>query len=161
MGRFTVVDYCTGTIVEDMIIKPTLPVEDCLTTVSGITTAAMERATLTVESVVEWIRRNVGPLTILIAHHAKMDFIAIGFQPHNLVIDTASLFDNPAAPSGQPSLEDLAKWWLHRDLKKERAIEGGHCSAVDSRVCCDLVRLVVERGEYIQRSFSRHSNLSM
>lgn len=145
MARFSIVDYHTGEVI-DMIVRPRLPVVDFLTSVSGITQADIDATEFTPDSVTKWIKDHIGPLTILIAHHAKMDFTSIGFQPHDRVIDTAKLFPHPQLMSGQPSLEVLAKRYLHRDLAKERADAASHSSVADSIVCCDLVRLLQQQG---------------
>lgn len=146
MGRLTLVDYRTGAIVEDMFIKPRFPVIDYLTSVSGITREHLEDTKLDASSAAGWIKEHIGSSTILIAHHAGMDFKAIGFRPHALVIDTAKLFQHPKHPLSQPSLEYLAKEFLQRDLHNERAVDLCHNSATDSLICCELVRLLVNKG---------------
>ena len=80
--------------------------------------------------------------TILVGHSLENDLLALKIS-HDLVIDTAVLYQNPRGLSYKTALRHLSKKFLSRQIQ---APECGHDSIEDARAAMELALLKIRRG---------------
>ncbi|KAI0092376.1 ribonuclease H-like protein [Irpex rosettiformis] len=145
LARVCIIDYASGIVVFDKMVKPTKPITDYLTRWSGITAEAMEGATTTFQEVQAQVLAmfSVSPTPVLLGHSLESDLKALKIC-HPLCIDTAVIFHHPRGRPLKPGLAWLTKKWCGRDIQNRG--EGGHDPEEDARACLDLLKKKVANG---------------
>lgn len=149
LARVTLVSEA-GTALLDEVIKHDAPVLNYLTQYSGMTKQIMDRATCTMESVLQRVIDHVDGVSddglllhpaILVGHSLESDLLAMGLC-HTRVIDTSTLYQHPAGLPLRHSLRNLAKMHLGRQIQ---AGHGGlgHSSEEDAVAALHLVQLAI------------------
>ncbi|KAI9571566.1 hypothetical protein HD554DRAFT_2168835 [Boletus coccyginus] len=147
LTRVCIVDYESGIVVYDKLVKPPKPVVDYLTKWSGITEASLATATTTLPEVqaqlLPMLAPPGGPTSILVGHSLESDLKALRIC-HPLCIDTALVYHHPRGRPLKPGLAWLTKKWCHREIQTRG--DGGHDPEEDARACVDLLRLKIQNG---------------
>ncbi|KAH7889012.1 hypothetical protein F5I97DRAFT_2006350 [Phlebopus sp. FC_14] len=147
LTRVCMIDYESGIVVYDKLVKPPKPVTDYLTKWSGITEASLATATTTLAEVqaqlLTILAPKGGPTSILVGHSLESDLKALRIC-HPLCIDTALVYHHPRGRPLKPGLAWLTKKWCHREIQTRG--EGGHDPEEDARACVDLLKLKVQYG---------------
>lgn len=144
-----VIDYFTGTVIYDQLVKPPKPIVDYLTQWSGITKEALEGVTTTLPTVQAAILELLSPpapapTPILLGHSLESDLRALKLC-HPSCIDTALTYHHPRGRPLKPGLAWLTKKWCGRVIQARGA--GGHDPEEDARACVELLRKKLENGE--------------
>ena len=142
------IDYASGIVIYDQLVKPGKPVVDYLTRWSGITAEGLSKATATFDDVQAHILSvlSVTPTPVLLGHSLESDLHALKIC-HPRCIDTALIFHHPRGRPLKPGLAWLTKKWCGREIQNRG--EGGHDPEEDARACLDLLRKKVENGAYL------------
>ncbi|TFK84802.1 ribonuclease H-like protein [Polyporus arcularius HHB13444] len=145
LARVCLIDYASGIVVYDQLVKPNQPVTDYLTRWSGITAENLSKATATFEEVQAHILSvlSATPTPILLGHSLESDLNVLKIC-HPRCIDTALIFHHPRGRPLKPGLAWLTKKWCNREIQNRG--EGGHDPEEDARACLDLLRKKVENG---------------
>ncbi|KAL4073757.1 hypothetical protein J3A83DRAFT_4090781 [Scleroderma citrinum] len=147
LTRVCIIDYESGIVVYDKLVKPPKPVTDYLTRWSGITEAQLATATTTLPQVQAHLLSILSPpgglTSILVGHSLESDLKALRLC-HPLCIDTALAYHHPRGRPLKPGLAWLTKKWCHREIQTRG--DGGHDPEEDARACLDLLRLKVQNG---------------
>ncbi|KIJ60064.1 hypothetical protein HYDPIDRAFT_99502 [Hydnomerulius pinastri MD-312] len=147
LTRVCMIDYASGIVVYDKLVKPPKPVIDYLTKWSGITEATLSTATITLPEVqaqlLPILAPKDGPTSILVGHSLESDLKALRIC-HPLCIDTALTYHHPRGRPLKPGLAWLTNKWCHRAIQTRG--EGGHDPEEDARACVDLLKLKVQNG---------------
>ncbi|KAH9055829.1 hypothetical protein EDB83DRAFT_2293073 [Lactarius deliciosus] len=143
LTRICVIDFDSGKVVYDQLVKPPSPITDYLTRYSGITAAALDPVTTTLADVQTHLRTLINPSTILLGHSLESDLRALQLaHPH--CIDTALLFHHPRGRPLKPGLAWLTRKWLGRTIQDRGP--GGHNPEEDARACIDLLKAKIKNG---------------
>ncbi|CAN7050860.1 unnamed protein product [Brassica rapa subsp. trilocularis] len=135
-------------VVLDKFVKPSLPVIDYKTEITGVTAEDLEKATLSVADIQKKLRRFLSKGTILVGHGLHNDLQVLKVD-HARVIDTSLVFKYTGAYSSRtPSLLNLCKSVLDEELRMEGA---AHNCVHDAAAAMKLVLAVVEKG--VETSF--------
>ncbi|KAF8049139.1 hypothetical protein N665_2285s0006 [Sinapis alba] len=130
-------------VVLDKFVKPSLPVTDYKTDITGVTAEDLEKATLSVADIQKKLRRFLSKGTILVGHGLHNDLQVLKVD-HARVIDTSLVFKYSGAHSSRtPSLYNLCKSVLDEELRMEGA---AHNCVHDAAAAMKLVLAVVEKG---------------
>ncbi|XP_056843430.1 small RNA degrading nuclease 3 [Raphanus sativus] len=130
-------------VVLDKFVKPSLPVVDYKTEITGVTAEDLEKATLSVADIQKKLRRFLSKGTILVGHGLHNDLQVLKVD-HARVIDTSLVFKYSGANNSRiPSLLNLCKSVLDEELRMEGA---AHNCVHDAAAAMKLVLAVVERG---------------
>ncbi|XP_048592779.1 small RNA degrading nuclease 3-like isoform X2 [Brassica napus] len=135
-------------VVLDNFVKPSLPVIDYKTDITGVTAEDLEKETLSVADIQKKLRRFLSKGTILVGHglHYCLQVLKVD---HARVIDTSLVFNYTGAYSSRtPSLLNLCKSVLDEELRMEGA---AHNCVHDAAAAMKLVLAVVEKG--VETSF--------
>ncbi len=145
LARVCIIDYASGIVVYDQLVKPSNPVTDYLTRWSGITAEALETATATFDEVQTHILSvlSVSPTPVLLGHSLESDLQALKIC-HPRCIDTAVIYHHPRGRPLKPGLAWLTQKWCGREIQNRG--EGGHDPEEDAQACLDLLRKKVENG---------------
>ncbi|KAF8840863.1 ribonuclease H-like protein [Paxillus ammoniavirescens] len=147
LTRVCIVEYESGIVVYDKLVKPPKPVIDYLTKWSGITEASLAIATTTLGEVQQHLLTILapkdGPTSILVGHSLESDLKALRIC-HPLCIDTALIYHHPRGRPLKPGLAWLTKKWCRREIQTKG--EGGHDPEEDALACVDLLRLKIQYG---------------
>ncbi|KAI0691614.1 hypothetical protein C8Q76DRAFT_255245 [Earliella scabrosa] len=145
LARVCLIDYASGIVVYDQLVKPGKPVVDYLTRWSGITAEGLSKATATFDDVQAHILSvlSVSPTPILLGHSLESDLHALKIC-HPRCIDTALIFHHPRGRPLKPGLAWLTKKWCGREIQNRG--EGGHDPEEDARACLDLLKKKVDNG---------------
>ncbi|KAJ7049934.1 ribonuclease H [Mycena amicta] len=161
LTRVCLIEYFSGIVVYDQLVKPAKPVVDYLTKWSGITAAQLGPVTTTLAQVQDHILKLLSPpapnpfsataaasttphLTpILIGHSLESDLNALKLC-HPLCIDTALLYHHPRGRPLKPGLAWLTRKWCGREIQARG--EGGHDPEEDARACLELVKKKLDSG---------------
>lgn len=161
LTHICVIDYYTGLVVYDQLVKPASPITDYLTRWSGITAEALVGVTTTHAQVQAHILKLLSPPTpnpfststndsppptltpILLGHSLESDLKALKIC-HPLCIDTAVIYHHPRGRPLKPGLAWLTKKWCGREIQTRG--EGGHDPEEDARACLDLLKKKIEGG---------------
>ncbi len=148
LARVCLIDYASGIVVYDQLVKPNQPVTDYLTRWSGITAENLSKATATFEEVQAHILSvlSATPTPILLGHSLESDLNVLKIC-HPRCIDTALIFHHPRGRPLKPGLAWLTKKWCNREIQNRG--EGGHDPEEDARACLDLLRKKVENGAFL------------
>ena len=138
LTRVCVIDYTSGIVVYDQLVKPPKPITDYLTRYapsnifliilftcrrwSGITAEALAPITTTLPQVQSRILQLLSPTstttpTILLGHSLESDLKALKLC-HPRCIDTALIYDHPRGRPLKPGLAWLTKKWCGREIQK-------------------------------------------
>ncbi|KAF8869553.1 hypothetical protein BD779DRAFT_1614400 [Infundibulicybe gibba] len=144
LARISIIDFHSGIVIYDQLVKPAKPVIDYLTRWSGITAEALAPVQTTLAQVQEHLLRllsppvpnpfspspstSVPPTPILLGHSLESDLKALKLR-HPLCIDTALMYHHPRGRPLKPGLAWLTKKW-----------GGGHDPEEDARACLDLLK---------------------
>ncbi|KAJ4877631.1 Small RNA degrading nuclease 3 [Raphanus sativus] len=130
-------------VVLDKFVKPSLPVVDYKTEITGVTAEDLEKATLSVADIQKKLRRFLSKGTILVGHGLHNDLQVLKVD-HARVIDTSLVFKYSGANNSRiPSLLNLCKSVLDEELRMEGA---AHNCVHDAAAAMKLVLAVVEKG---------------
>ncbi|KAJ7502509.1 hypothetical protein B0H11DRAFT_2223419 [Mycena galericulata] len=160
LTRICLIDFDSGVVVYDQLVKPSKPILDYLTRWSGITAAQLGPVTTTLAQVQAHILRLLSPpaanpfatsgtpstpfLTpILIGHSLESDLKALKLC-HSMCIDTAVLYHHPRGRPLKPGLAWLTKKWCGREIQARG--EGGHDPEEDARACIELLQKKLAAG---------------
>ncbi|CAL1697832.1 unnamed protein product [Somion occarium] len=145
LARVCLIDYTSGIVVYDKLVKPSKPIVDYLTRWSGITAEALATATTSFEEVQSHVLSVLSskPTPILLGHSLESDLKALKIC-HPLCIDTAIIYHHPRGRPLKPGLAWLTKKWCGREIQNRG--EGGHDPEEDARACLDLLKKKVENG---------------
>ncbi|KAG1827832.1 hypothetical protein EV424DRAFT_600780 [Suillus variegatus] len=147
LTRVCMIDYESGIVVYDKLVKPPKPVTDYMTRWSGITESLLASATTTVAEVQAQIMPILapkdGPTSILVGHSLESDLRALRIC-HPKCIDTAVVYHHPRGRPLKPGLAWLTKKWLNREIQTRG--DSGHDPEEDARACIDLLRSKVRYG---------------
>ncbi|KAI0776562.1 hypothetical protein BD413DRAFT_644823 [Trametes elegans] len=145
LARVCLIDYASGIVVYDQLVKPGKPVVDYLTRWSGITAEALNKATATFDEVQAHVLSvlSATPTPVLLGHSLESDLHALKIC-HPRCIDTAVIFHHPRGQPLKPGLAWLTKKWCRREIQNRG--EGGHDPEEDARACLDLLKKKVDNG---------------
>ncbi|KAI9434729.1 hypothetical protein H4582DRAFT_1881782 [Lactarius indigo] len=143
LTRVCVIDFDSGEVVYDQLVKPPSPITDYLTRFSGITAAALDPVTTTLADVQTHLRTLIDPSTILLGHSLESDLRALQLA-HPRCVDTAILFHHPRGRPLKPGLAWLTRKWLGRTIQDRGP--GGHNPEEDARACIDLLKAKIKNG---------------
>ncbi|KAF8905308.1 hypothetical protein CPB85DRAFT_1315585 [Mucidula mucida] len=121
LTRISMIDFESGKVVYDQLVKPTKPITDYLTRWSGITAEALAHVTTTLADV----QQHIMPLSPLL-HRYRV------------------IFHHPRGRPLKPGLAWLTKKWCGREIQMRG--EGGHDPEEDARACGDLLKKKIENG---------------
>ncbi|KAF8252026.1 hypothetical protein K440DRAFT_578380 [Wilcoxina mikolae CBS 423.85] len=118
-----VADYLTGETLLNTLVRPTMPVVDWRTRVSGVTQQAMTTAISRGEALSGWkearleLWKHIDADTILIGHSLQHDLDVLRII-HCRVVDSAILARNAVDPNGrQWGLKTMCNELLHLDIQ--------------------------------------------
>jgi RNA exonuclease 1 len=158
------IEYESGIVVYDKLVKPPKPVTDYMTKYadsnisnpdsemyfgrwSGITESLLASATTTVAEVqaqlMPILAPKDGPTSILVGHSLESDLRALRIC-HPRCIDTAVIYHHPRGRPLKPGLAWLTKKWLNREIQTRG--DSGHDPEEDARACIDLLRSKLRYG---------------
>ncbi|KAH9061888.1 hypothetical protein EDB87DRAFT_383981 [Lactarius vividus] len=143
LTRVCVIDFDSGKVVYDQLVKPPSPITDYLTRYSGITAAALDPVTTTLADVQTHLCTLINPSTILLGHSLESDLRALQLA-HPRCIDTALIFHHPRGRPLKPGLAWLTRKWLGRTIQDRGP--GGHNPEEDARACIDLLKAKIKNG---------------
>ncbi|KAK0466230.1 ribonuclease H [Desarmillaria tabescens] len=154
LARVCIIDFRSGTVIYDQLVKPSKPITDYLTRWSGITAEALAPVTTTLSQVQAHLLRILSPsatdpsstpfLTpILLGHSLESDLRALKLC-HPFCIDTAVIFHHPRGRPLKPGLAWLTKKWCGREIQTHG--EGGHDPEEDAGACVDLLKKKLDNG---------------
>eukprot|EP00252_Welwitschia_mirabilis_P006215 TRINITY_DN17016_c0_g1_i1.p1 TRINITY_DN17016_c0_g1~~TRINITY_DN17016_c0_g1_i1.p1 ORF type:complete len:502 (-),score=92.44 TRINITY_DN17016_c0_g1_i1:196-1701(-) len=136
------VDQNLATVL-NTLVKPSKPVVDYLTHITGIKAADLEDVECTLKDVQEKLKKLLTPNTIVVGHSLYHDLKVLQVD-HARVIDTALIFDIKNRPPGYtPSLVTLCKAVLGWDFREEGK---PHVCLDDAIVPMKLVLAKIEHG---------------
>ncbi|CCM00542.1 uncharacterized protein FIBRA_02576 [Fibroporia radiculosa] len=145
LTRVCLIDYVSGIVVYDQLVKPLKPVLDYLTRWSGITAETLNPVTTTFAEVQKHVLSllSVTPTPVLLGHSLESDLKALKIC-HPQCIDTAVIYHHPRGKPLKPGLAWLTKKWCGREIQNRG--EGGHDPEEDARACMDLLKKKLQNG---------------
>jgi RNA exonuclease 1 len=145
LARVCLINYISGKVIYDQLVKPETPITDYLTRWSGITEESMATATTTFAEVRAKMHGilSAKPTPVLAGHSLESDLRALKMS-HPRCIDTAVIYHHPRGRPLKPGLAWLTKKWCHREIQNRG--EGGHDPEEDARACLELLKKKVENG---------------
>ena len=145
LARVCLINYISGKVIYDQLVKPEQPITDYLTRWSGITEESMAQATTTFAEVRDKIHGvlTAKPTPVLVGHSLESDLRALKVS-HPRCIDTAVIYHHPRGRPLKPGLAWLTKKWCRREIQNRG--DGGHDSEEDARACLELLKKKVENG---------------
>ncbi|KAK0433575.1 ribonuclease H-like domain-containing protein [Armillaria borealis] len=148
LTRVCIIDFRSGTVIYDQLVKPSKPITDYLTRWSGITAEALAPVTTTLPPATDPSSTSDDSSTpfltpILLGHSLESDLRALKLC-HPFCIDTAVIFHHPRGRPLKPGLAWLTKKWCGREIQTHG--EGGHDPEEDARACVDLLQKKLDNG---------------
>ncbi|KIM78839.1 hypothetical protein PILCRDRAFT_823946 [Piloderma croceum F 1598] len=147
LTRVCIIDYTSGIVIYDQLVKPSKPIIDYLTRWSGITEEALAPINTTLAEVQDRLLNLLSPPSaptpILLGHSLESDLKALKLC-HPFCIDTAIVYHHPRGRPLKPGLAWLTKKWCGREIQTRG--EGGHDPEEDARACLDLLKKKIENG---------------
>lgn len=134
--RVTIMDFFTGSVLFDEVVKPSGTIIDLNTQWSGVDN--IPNSSMSLENVYDVILGTViDEETIIVGHGLENDLNVLRLIHHN-VVDTAILF--PKSLTRKYGLKDLAFQFL------DRKIQGGeHSSEEDSLAAIDIIKAYIAK----------------
>ena len=142
LARVTIINENLDCIY-DSLVKPDNPVIDYLTKYSGVNESMLKDVTTTMRDVHAKLREVLPAECILVGHSLENDLIALKLY-HPYIVDTSLLFTPHATPRYKPSLKNLTKKLLNREI--QNAGSKGHDSVEDAIACMDLINKKLKFG---------------
>ncbi|KAI0920161.1 hypothetical protein AcW1_001979 [Taiwanofungus camphoratus] len=145
LTRVCMIDYTSGIVIYDHLVKPLKPIHDYLTRWSGITAEVLDPVTTAFAEVQSHVLSilSASPTPVLLGHSLESDLKALKIC-HPLCVDTAVIYHHPRGRPLKPGLAWLTKKWCGREIQNRG--EGGHDPEEDARACIDLLKKKVENG---------------
>lgn len=141
--QLSVVDYLTGEILINSLVKPTDKVVDWRTRISGVTAQAMAEAVARGEALYGWkearaeLWKYIDADTILVGHSLQNDLDALRLI-HTRIVDSGILAKNAVGPSGrQWGLKGLCQELLRMDVQD--STRNGHDCTEDALAAREVV----------------------
>ncbi|KAF7304934.1 Ribonuclease H [Mycena kentingensis (nom. inval.)] len=135
LTRVCLIEYYSGVVVYDQLVKPAKPVVDYLTSYFPLLRRTRSRPLP--------LPRPPHLTPILIGHSLESDLKALKLC-HPLCIDTALLYHHPRGRPLKPGLAWLTRKWCGREIQTRG--DGGHDPEEDARACLELVQKKVDAG---------------
>eukprot|EP00850_Spirogloea_muscicola_P009549 SM000054S18035 [mRNA] locus=s54:52121:57313:+ [translate_table: standard] len=139
--RVAVIDQA-GEVLLSELVKPSKPVIDYKTAITGVTAADFKSITFTQQDAQSAVKRLLTPGTILIGHGLHHDLRALRID-HRRVIDTALLFCYEGLANAVPALGDLCRAVLEEPFREGSV---SHDSVEDATVPMKLVLHELKHG---------------
>lgn len=147
LTRVCVINYWTGKVEFDHLVKPPRPVLDYLTQWSGITEESLRDVTMPLAEVqsalLALLSPPQGPTPILLGHSLESDLRALKVA-HPRCIDTSVLYHHPRGRPLKPGLAWLTNKYCERQIQNRGA--GGHDAEEDARACIELLQRKIAGG---------------
>lgn len=147
LTRVCVINYWTGKVEFDHLVKPPRPVLDYLTQWSGITEESLRDVTMPLAEVqsalLALLSPPQGPTPILLGHSLESDLRALKIA-HPRCIDTSVLYHHPRGRPLKPGLAWLTNKYCERQIQNRGA--GGHDAEEDARACIELLQRKIAGG---------------
>lgn len=143
LTRFAIINFHTGEVVTDQLVKPDQEITDYVTPYSGITKEMLDPVTFNLQDAQNFLRDTVGSNDILIGHSLENDLKVLGVS-HSRIIDTALLYPHIRGFPFRNSLKYISRKYLHSIIQNNDA--DGHNPVVDAETCSQLVKLILEHG---------------
>ena len=145
LARVCLINYVSGMVIYDQLVKPEKPITDYLTRWSGVTEESMAKATTTFAEVRNKLCEilSTKPTPVLAGHSLESDLRALKMS-HPRCIDTAVIYHHPRGRPLKPGLAWLTKKWCRREIQNRG--EGGHDPEEDAKACLELLKKKVENG---------------
>eukprot|EP00850_Spirogloea_muscicola_P001358 SM000005S17155 [mRNA] locus=s5:490556:494716:+ [translate_table: standard] len=139
--RVAVIDQA-GEVLLSELVKPSKPVIDYKTAITGVTAADFKGISVTQQDAQSAVKRLLMPGTILIGHGLHHDLRALRID-HRRVIDTALLFCYEGLANAVPALGDLCRAVLEEPFREGSV---SHDSVEDATVPMKLVLHKLKHG---------------
>ncbi|EJC98240.1 uncharacterized protein FOMMEDRAFT_143323 [Fomitiporia mediterranea MF3/22] len=150
LTRVCAIDFRTGKVLLDKLVKPPKPIFDYLTRWSGINEESLRDVTATLQTVRDEFtdilsssQGKTGRTPILLGHSLESDLRALKLA-HSRCIDTALFYHHPRGRPLKPGLAWLTKKWCDREIQNRG--EGGHDAEEDARACIELLERKLKGG---------------
>jgi len=151
LARVSLVDY-EGRVIYDAYVKPTEPVRDYRTNITGITKEVLDRKgegfNQVRARVLEYLKDKV-----VVGHAVHHDFEALQIpQPEHSQIRDTCLYSplRPPKRKTTPSLRLLAEYWLDKQVQ-----EASHSSVEDARTTMMIYKRFSDQWEESLRNSSK------
>eukprot|EP01134_Creolimax_fragrantissima_P003780 CFRG3780T1 len=135
LARLTMVDNERKTVFDELV-RPSSHVIDYNTKFSGISKEDMDKATMTIYDIHNYLKSTITTDTILIGHSLDSDLRALKLV-HPTVIDTSELYQHHRGLPMKVGLKHLSKIHLNRFIQQDSGL--GHDSKEDALAALDLV----------------------
>eukprot|EP00112_Aurelia_sp_Birch-Aquarium-sp1_P003746 Seg1421.9 transcript_id=Seg1421.9/GoldUCD/mRNA.D3Y31 product="putative exonuclease" protein_id=Seg1421.9/GoldUCD/D3Y31 len=129
-------------VVYDTYVKPEALITDYLTQYSGITANILQNVKTTIGDVQQRFLEIITKDDIIVGHSLDNDFRALKLL-HDNIIDTSVIYGDQRGARFKPSLKNLVKLHLKREIQTNQS---GHCSIEDAKACMELVQMKLEKG---------------
>ncbi|ONH67953.1 RNA exonuclease 3 [Cyberlindnera fabianii] len=137
--RLTVMDFYTGKVLYDEVVRPSGTILDLNTTWSGV--SSIPDDALNLDQMLSVVLGGlINNETIIVGHGLENDLITMRIV-HNQVVDTAVLF--PKSLDRKYALKDLAFQFLDRKIQS-----GEHSSEEDSLAAIDIIKTHISRTDH-------------
>ncbi|KAL5522447.1 hypothetical protein ACEPAG_8463 [Sanghuangporus baumii] len=150
LTRICAIDFKSGNVLLDQLVKPPKPVLDYLTRWSGIKEESLRDITATLQTARDELLdllsssySRTGKTPILLGHSLESDLRALKLA-HSRCIDTALLYHHPRGRPLKPGLAWLTKKWCGQEIQNRG--EGGHDAEEDARACIELLQRKLKGG---------------
>jgi RNA exonuclease 1 len=138
----------------DTLVKPTWPVTDYRTRINGVTKEHLDSVEFTLRHAQAFMMALCSEETVIVGHAVHNDLVALNME-HEVVADSAFLYEASDSTSASCSLKDIVKKVLNKEMPKT------HDSVNDARKALECVAHWIEKGggvESIERTPKHHSH---
>ncbi|CAM9921609.1 unnamed protein product [Ectocarpus sp. 6 AP-2014] len=136
--RLSIVRGEDGEKLMDTLVRPGNPVVDWRTDIHGVAPEHLEGVMFTHRHAQVAISRICCPHTVIIGHALNNDLSALKMT-HDRVVDTSFLFEGSDEKFSTPSLKDVVKVALGRQIQ-----DGSHDSVTDAKSTLEVARYALE-----------------